>query len=179
MRNLAALIGLAFIVASCASPATPTPAIISTSTSAPAATVTPTSVPPSPTPTELPGPTPSGAFGFFDVALEQASADTVGVSFGYQLEQGLDLNGVQIMAQAMTKGASCNSGRFTVFSKPHAVSGIAVGMVKGADAVTMSMQEPAKCSFKGFTLMVFRVQGSAPITLYKQDFEIPFELEKK
>lgn len=83
------------------------------------------------------------------------------------------------MAQAITKGASCDSGRFTVFSRPHAVNGVAVGIVKGADSVAMSMQDPAKCSFKGFTLMVFRVQGSAPVTLYKQDFEMPFELEKK
>ena len=157
--------------------ASATAAAASMTAAAPTATSTP--VPPSPTPTEPPGPTPSGVFGFFDVALEQASADTVQVSFGYQLQQGLDLNGVQIMAQTITKGANCNSRRFTVFSRPHAVNGVAVGIVRGADAVAMSMQDPAKCSFKGFTLMVFRVQGSAPVTLFKQDFEMPFELEKK
>lgn len=156
---------------------TATEAAAAMTAAAPTATSTP--VPPSATPTPPPGPTASGIYEFFDVSIEQAGADTVRVSFGYQLEQGLDLNGVQIMAQAITKGATCNSGSFTVFSSPHAVNGEAVGIVKGADAVAISMEKPAKCTFKGFTLMVFRVKGSAPDVLYQQDFAMPFDLEKK
>ena len=179
---LLAIVLLTVLLSGCASAPTsvqptftPLP-IPPTFTPQPTATRTP--VPPSPTPTEPSGPTPSGKFEFFDVALDQAGKDTVRISFGYQLQRGLDLNGLLIMAQASTKGASCNSGRFSVFSKPYVVTGTASGMAKGADAASISMTEAGKCSFKGFTLMVFRVQGSAAVTLYKQDFEIPFDLEK-
>ena len=153
-----------------------TEAAASSTAAVPTATSTP--VPPSPTPTETPGPTPSGKFEFFDVALNQAGKDTVLVSFGYQLEQGLDVNGLMIMAQASTKGATCDSGHFSLFSKPYTVNQAVSGIVKGADSASISMTEPGKCSFQGFTLMVFRVQGSSPVTLFSQDFEIPFELEK-
>jgi hypothetical protein len=146
----------------------------------PEPTGTSTPVPPSPTPTETPGPTPSGKFEFFDVALDQAGKDTVNISFGYQLEQGLDPSGLQIMAQLPTKGTSvsCNTMNFSTFAKPYILKGDVAGIVKGADVVTLSLTKPAKCSFKGFTLMVIRLKESSFETLYKQDFDIPFELEK-
>ncbi len=187
MKKSIGSISLAFVLltvllSGCAAAPTPVQPTFTPSpippTFTPEPTATRTSVPLSPTPTELPIPTPSGKFEFLNVALDQAGKDTVHVSFGYQLKQGLDLNGLLIMAQASSKGASCNSGRFTLFSKPYAVNEAVSGIVKGADAASISMTEPGKCSFKGFTLMVFHVQGSTPVTLYKQDFEIPFELEK-
>jgi hypothetical protein len=124
------------------------------------------------------GPTPSGKFEFFDVALAQTGKDTVLVTFGYQLEQGLDPNGVMIMAQASTNGAKCNTNHFNLFSKPYVVNQAVSGIVKGADAASISMTDTGKCSFKGFTLMVFRVKGNAPDVLYQQEFEMPFDLEK-
>ena len=168
-------------ISGCAPAPTPEPTstpVPPTFTPEPTATSTP--IPPSPTPTEPLGPTPSGKFEFFDVTLDQAGKDTVNISFGYQLEKGLDPSGLQIMAQLPTKGTSisCNTMNFSTFAKPYILKGDVSGIVKGADAASISMTEPAKCSFKGFTLIVFRVEGSAPVTLYKQDFEIPFDLEK-
>jgi hypothetical protein len=130
--------------------------------------------------TEAAGSTPSGKFEFFDVSLDQAGKDTVNISFGYQLEKGLDPNGLQIMAQLPTKGTSisCNTMNFSTFAKPYILKGDVAGIVKGADVAILSMTKPAKCSFKGFTLVVIRLKGSSFETLYKQDFEIPFTLEK-
>ncbi len=158
----------------------PTPEPTSTPvppTFTPEPTATSTLIPPSPTPTELPGPTPSGKFEFFDVSIEQESKDTVRVSFGYQLEQGVDLNGLKIMAQATTKGAECNTNKFSVFSKPYDVAEV-VSIVEGDNAVSISMKESGKCSFKGFSLAVFRVEGTSAVFLYQQEIEMPFELEK-
>jgi hypothetical protein len=147
-----------------------------TLTAAPTATRTP--VPPTPTATEPPGPTPSGKYEFFEVSTDQVSEDQVNVSFGYQMEDGLDLDGVQIMAQFNNQGASCNVNQFTIFSSPYAVTQPA-GLVAGDMAVVMSMQDSGKCSFAGFKLMAFRVENQKPAVLYQQEFEIPFTLEKK
>ena len=190
MKNLIKSICFTFVlltvlVSGCAPPPpapTPVPPTFTASpippTNTPEPTATSTLVPPSPTPTEPPGPTPSGKFEFFDVNLEQAGKDMVLVSFGYQLEQDLDLDGVMIMASAAKQGTICDSGSFKLFSKSYMVSEPVSELIEGDESAAISMTEAGKCNFKGFTLMVFRVEGSSPVRLYEQDFEIPFELEK-
>ena len=175
---------LTVLLSGCAPAPTPVPPTFTTSpippTFTPVPTATSTPVPPSPTATEPSGPTPSGKFEFFDVTLDQAGNDTVNISFGYQLEKGLDPSGLQIMAQLPTQGTSisCNTMNFSTMAKPYILKGDVSGLVKGADVASLSMIKPAKCSFKGFTLMVIRPKGSSFETLYKQDIEIPFTLEK-
>ena len=187
MKNLTKAISFTFVllavlVNGCASATpepTPVPSTFTASPIPPANTPEPTATSTLvPTPTEPPGPTPSGKFEFFDVSLEQAGKDMVLVSFGYQLEQDLDLDGVMIMASATKQGATCDSGSFKLFSKSYMVSEPVSGLVEGDESAAISMTEAGKCNFKGFTLMVFRVEGSSPVRLYEQNFEIPFELEK-
>jgi|SaaInlStandDraft_4_1057021.scaffolds.fasta_scaffold30374_1 hypothetical protein len=191
MKSLTKAIGFTFVllavlVSGCASTTTePTPvpptftASPVPSTNTPEPTATSTSVPPSPIPTEPPGPTPSGEFEFFDVTLELTDKNTAYVSFGYQLENDMDLDGAMIMAQAITQGATCDSGKFAVFSKPYFVKEFVLGMVEEADSTFMNLQEAGKCSFKGFTLKVLDASSTPSNPLYEEDFEIPFELEKE
>jgi hypothetical protein len=137
-------------------------------------------VPTSQTDTEPSETTFSGKFEFYDVTLDQASKDTVNISFGYQIEQGLDTSGLQIMAQPQKKDVSCSIKEFTTNSKPYIFKGDVPDLVKSDNNITtMSMATPAKCRFKGFTLIVFRLEGSNPVLFYEQDFEIPFDLEKQ
>jgi len=175
---------LMVLASGCAPAPTPVPPTFTPSpippTFTPEPTATYTPVPPSPTSTETPGPTPSGKFEFFDVTLDQESKDTVNISFGYQLEKGLDPSGLQIMPQLAIQGTSvnCNTMSFSTMAGPYILKGDISGIVKGADAATLSMIKPAKCSFTGFALMVVRPKGSSFETLYQQIFEIPFDLEK-
>src|SRR5688572_1440129 len=94
----------------------------------------------------------SGKFEFFDVVLDQESKDTVNISFGYQIEKGLDTSGLQIMAQPQKKDVSCSIKDFTTNSKPYIFKGDVPALVKSDNVTTMSMATPAKCRFKGFTL---------------------------
>ena len=119
----------------------------------------------------------SGKFEFFDVTLDQESKDTVNISFGYQIETSLDTSGLQIMAQPQKKDVNCSIKDFTTNSKPYVFEDVP-DLVKSGNVTTMSMRTPAKCRFKGFTLIVFRLEGSNPVIFYEQDFPIPFDLEK-
>jgi hypothetical protein len=143
-------------------------------------TLAPSLVPPSPTDTKPSKTTLSGKFEFFDVTLDQASKDTVNISFGYQIEKGLDTSGLQIMAQPQKKDSivSCSIKDFTTNSKPYILKGDVPDLVKRDNVTILSMATPAKCRFKGFALIVFRLEGGNPVMLYEQDFEIPFDLEK-
>ncbi|HYE67009.1 MAG TPA: hypothetical protein VEA58_00270 [Anaerovoracaceae bacterium] len=141
--------------------------------------ITPSLVPPSPIGTEPSETTLGGKFEFFDVILDQASKDTVNITFGYQIERGLDTSGLQIMAQPQKKDVSCSIKDFTTNSKPYILKGDVPDLVKSDNVTTLSMATPAKCEFKGFTLIVFRFEGENPVIFYEQDFEIPFELEKQ
>jgi hypothetical protein len=141
--------------------------------------IPPSHVPPSPTNAEPPEPTLNGKFEFFDVSLDQASKDTVTITFGYQVEKSVDTSELQIMAQPLKNDVSCNIQDFTTNSKPYILKGDVPDPVESDHVISMSMATPAKCEFKGFTLVVFRLKGSNPVIFYKQDFEIPFTLEKK
>ena len=133
-------------------------------------------VPPSQTdPSET---TFSGKFEFFDVTLDQESKDTVNISFGYKIEKGMDTSGLQIMAQPQKKDVSCSVEDFTTDSKPYVLEDVP-SLVKSDNVTTMSMATPAKCRFKGITLIAFRLEGSNPVIFYEQDFEISFDLEKR
>ncbi len=124
-------------------------------------------------------PTFSDKFEFSDVTLlDQESKDTINISFGYQIEKDLATSGLQIMAQPQRKDVSCSINDFTTNSKPYVLED-APDLVKSDNVTTMSMTTPAKCRFNGFTLMVFRLEGSNPVILYEQDFDIPFDLEKQ
>ncbi len=135
-------------------------------------------VQPSQTDTESSDTTFSGKFEFFDVTLDQESKDTVNISFGYQIEKDLDTSGLQIMAQPQKKDVSCSIKDFTTDSKPYVLEDVP-DLIKSDNVTTMSMATPAKCRFTGFTLIVFRLEGSNPVIFYEQDFEIPFDLEKR
>jgi len=136
-------------------------------------------VPPNPSDTQPSKTTLSGKFEFFDVTLDQVSKDTVNISFGYKIEKGLDTSGLQIMAQPQKKDVSCSIKDFTTNSKPYILKGDVTGLIKSDNITAMSMATPAKCRFNGFTLIVFRLEGSNPVMFYEQDFEIPFDLEKQ
>lgn len=140
--------------------------------------ITPSLVPPSPTDTEPSETILSDKFEFFDVILDQASKDTVNITFGYQIENGLDTSGLQIMAQPQKKDVSCNIKEFTTNSMPYILKGDVPDLAKSDHVTNLSMATPAKCEFKGFTLIVFHLEGSNPVIFYEQDFEIPFDLEK-
>lgn len=141
--------------------------------------IPPSHVPPNPTNAEPPEPTLNGKFEFFDVSLDQPSKDTVTITFGYQIEKGADTSGLQIMAQPLKKGVSCSIKDFTTNSKPYILKGDVPDPAKSDNVTNLSMATPAKCRFTGFTLVVFRLEGSNPVVFYQQDFEIPFDLEKK
>jgi hypothetical protein len=136
-------------------------------------------VPPSPTDILEPSETTlSGKFEFFDVTLDQASKDTINISFGYQIDKNLDTSGLQTMAIPQRKEVSCSIKDFTTNSKPYILKGDVSNPVKSGNT-TLSMETPAKCIFKGLTLIVFRLENSNPVVFYEQDFKITFTLEKQ
>lgn len=141
--------------------------------------IPPSHVPLSPTNAEPPEPTLNGKFKFFDVNLDQASKDSVNITFGYQVDKSMDTSDLQIMAQPLKNDVSCNIQDFTTNSKPYILKEDVPDPVESDHVTSMSMATPAKCEFKGFTLVVFRLNGSNPVIFYEQDFEIPFDLEKK
>ena len=180
------IVVLAVLVSGCASATpepTPIPATLTPSPIPPTATPEPTKthtpIPPSPTATENPEPTPSGVFEFFDVSLEKTDKNTAYILFGYQLESDMELDGAMIMAQAITQGATCDSGSFTLFSKPYFPTEFVSGLVEEPDSTFMGLREAGKCNFTGFTLMVLGPNDTPSNPLYQEDFEIPFELEKE
>jgi len=139
----------------------------------------PSLVSPSPTDTESSETKLNGKFEFFDIILDQPSKDTVTITFGYQIEKGADTSRLQVMAQPMKKGVSCSIKDFTTNSKPYILKGDVPDSVKNDNVTNLTMATPARCEFKGFTLVVFRLEASNPVVFYEQDFEIPFDLEKK
>lgn len=189
MKNSIQSVFLAFVVlmvslSGCAPASTPVPPTSTPSPLPPTFTPAPTAtrIPPAPTATATlpPAPTASGAFGFADVSLKQLSADQVAVSFTYQLQQGLDSTGLQIGAEGWSEGASCNTMPFTVRWTPINVPASAAGFVNFDGGATIQMLTPAKCSFKGIRMMLFRQKaGPSNGLLYDQTFNIPFTLERK
>lgn len=135
-------------------------------------------VPTSPKDTERSETILSGKFEFFDVILNQESNDKVNITFSYRVERGVDTSGLQIMAQPLKKDVNCSIKSFTTNSKPYVFEDIP-DLVKSDNVTSLSMTTPAKCEFKGFTLIVFRLEGSNPVLFYEQNFKIPFGLEKK
>jgi hypothetical protein len=135
----------------------------------------------SPSPADILKPsetTLNGKFEFFDVILDQASKDTINISFGYQIDKNVDTSDLQIMAIPQRNEVNCSIKDFTTNSKPYILKGD-VSNPANSGNTNLNMETPAKCTFKGLTLIVFRLENSNPVVFYEQDFKITFTLEKQ
>ncbi|MFN2119608.1 MAG: hypothetical protein ACK2T0_04405 [Anaerolineales bacterium] len=119
-----------------------------------------------------PSPTPSGQYEFFDVGVDQVSADEVDVSFGFQLEQDVQLGEVQLGAWPV----GCDDLLFSLSLVP-VIPFSYSGWVKGDDVVQLSLDGPGRCESEAIQLMVYR--PDQPGNLYQQTFDIPFTLAKQ
>jgi hypothetical protein len=130
-----------------------------------------TAVAPAAPETLAPSPTPSGKYGFFDVAVNQVAADEVDVSFGFQLEQDVQLGEVQLGAWPV----GCDDLLYSLSLVPDIPFSYS-GWVKGDDVVQLSLDGPGTCASTAIQLMVY--VPDQPGNLYQQTFDIPFTLEK-
>jgi hypothetical protein len=119
-----------------------------------------------------PSPTPSGKYGFFDVAVKQVNDNEVAVMFGFQIQKGIKLDGLMIGARPEGCTGAIGKESFTPFVPGSSTS----GTVSEQDAIRMQYRITGVCRATGITLFLFRNGGS---DLYSAKFDATFSLEMK
>lgn len=126
-----------------------------------------------PTATQIaPSPTPSGKFEIFNVAVQQVSANEAAVTFGFQIPDGVDPQGLMIGARPEGCDASPTTFNFVAYVPGSSASGI----VSEPDSIKMHFMTPGKCEATGVTIFMFREGGAG---LYSAKFDAVFTLEMK